>query len=358
MPPARQRTVTPFGSGVATGYPADMATRTSVATLFLAAMLTACAQARVQAPGPGAATPAIGGDHVVTADGVRLPLARWEARGETRRVVLALHGFNDFRRGQRPLAEWLRLAGTTVYAYDQRGFGATARRGIWPGGTRLVDDAVTVIRLLRKRYPGRPVYVYGESMGAAVAVLALARDEAPTVDGAILSAPAVWHRDLQPWYQRLGLWLGEHVTPGWQLDTSWADVDPSDDPDVLAYWRRHPQVIREPRADTLAGLTDLMSRALESAADFDTPALILYGGNDEVIPPAAVCALLERLPPPDETGWRFAFYPDGYHFLARDTRSEATLADITAWLANRNAELPSGHELPAGRARETVCGPV
>lgn len=322
---------------------------------FLVLALSACANARLQTPGPGEATPALGDGHVVMSDGTRLPLERWNARGDTRRVVLALHGFNDFRLGQRPLADWLRRAGATVYAYDQRGFGATGQRGIWPGEERLVNDLATVLRLLRQRHPDRPLYVLGESMGAAVTILTLARNDAPAVDGAILSAPAVWHRELQPWYQRTGLWLGEHLAPGWRLDTGWVDVDPSDDPAVLRYWREHPLVIREPRADTVAGLTDLMSHALEAADDFDAPALILYGGRDEVIPPPPVCALLRRLPPAGKAPWRFAFYPDGYHFLSRDTRSWETLADITAWLAFRDTDLPSGRERSARRARAAVC---
>ena len=56
----------------------------------------------------------------------------------------------------------------------------------------MVEDVHGAVREARRRHPGLPVFVLGESMGSAVAAVALARGDAPPVDGVILSAPAVW----------------------------------------------------------------------------------------------------------------------------------------------------------------------
>ena len=61
--------------------------------------------------------------------------------------------------------------GIATFAYDQRGFGRDAERGIWHGEAAMVDDALAALRLLQRRYPGVPVYLLGESMGGAVAAL-------------------------------------------------------------------------------------------------------------------------------------------------------------------------------------------
>ncbi len=322
---------------------------------LIALLVVACASAQVQTPGSDNTTPRIEGEHFITADGTALPYTHWDAEGETERVVLALHGFNDFRLSHQPLARWLQHDGNSVYAYDQRGFGATEQRGIWAGEDRLVDDAMTVLQLLKERYPDKPAYLVGESMGAGVVMLLLAREDAPEVAGAVLMAPAVWGRDTQPWYQRLGLWLGIRVFPGFQVDTRWVDVDPSDDPDVLRYWDKHPLVIRDTRVDALEGVTELMGRALEETSSLPVPALIVYGGKDEVVPGKAICLLLEKLPDQDHVPWRFAYYPDGWHLLARDSRSPETLADIGAWLSYSQTHLPSGRELDRERGRAAVC---
>src|SRR5690606_24488111 len=93
--------------------------------------------------------------------------------GTPRAVVLALHGFGDHSGAFQAIAEPLTHAGIALYAYDQRGFGATADAGRWAGQARLARDARLVARLLRQRYPDTPLYLVGKSMGGAVALLAL-----------------------------------------------------------------------------------------------------------------------------------------------------------------------------------------
>jgi len=67
------------------------------------------------------------------ADGYRLPLKHWLPENRPLcRVVLALHGFNDFHMAFEALAGTLVGCCNAVYAYDQRGFGATEGRGLWP----------------------------------------------------------------------------------------------------------------------------------------------------------------------------------------------------------------------------------
>jgi len=68
-----------------------------------------------------------------------------------------------------------------TYAYDQRGFGKSPTRGRWPGTDTLVEDARAVAALLHERYPDLPIYVVGESMGGALALVAA--DRGLEVDG-------------------------------------------------------------------------------------------------------------------------------------------------------------------------------
>ena len=58
-----------------------------------------------------------------------------------------------------------------------------------------MDDARTMARLLRQRYPDTRLILMGESMGAAV-LMRLATSPAPPADvsGYVLIAPAVWGR--------------------------------------------------------------------------------------------------------------------------------------------------------------------
>lgn len=326
-----------------------------LAAVICLLQVSACTP-QIQTDAGARQTPELMQDEIIMADGYRLPLVRWTPDTDAPcRVVLAIHGFNDFHMAFESLTGTLTENCTAVYAYDQRGFGATEQRGIWPGEERLVKDAVTVTSLLRRRYPDTPLYLLGESMGAAVVMLALAGETPPSVEGAVLLAPAVWARTVQPWYTRTALWLGVRILPGLKLSSEILGIEVSDVPEVQEYWREHPMVIQHSRVDALHGVTDLMDSALAAAGSLQGPALILYGGNDEIIPPEAVCALLDKLPDPTESSWRFVFYPEGYHSLTRDSRADETIDDIAVWLESRQAPLPSGLELDRTQAKERLC---
>ena len=107
----------------------------------------------------------------------------WSSDAPPRAVVLALHGFNDYSKSfEAPAAAW-RKAGIAVYAYDQRGFGAAPHHGLWPGVAAMTGDLAVASRLLRARYPGTPLYLLGESMGASVILAAYGGADRPDADG-------------------------------------------------------------------------------------------------------------------------------------------------------------------------------
>ncbi|MDB5409626.1 MAG: alpha/beta hydrolase, partial [Rhodospirillales bacterium] len=319
-------------------------------------LLAACAQLDEGAPEGGIqlaamrppATPrlplsSLQDDRFVTADGTELPLRHWLPAGQPRAVIVALHGFNDYSNAFTAPAEQLVGQGIAVFAYDQRCFGQAPQRGHWAGQETLTEDAILAATLLRRRYPEIPVYLLGESMGGAIAVLATTRRAPAPVDGIILSAPAVWGRSTMNIFERAGLWIAGLLPP---MHVSGRNVPfkvhPSDNIAVLRALSADPLVIKETRTDSLAGLVDLMSAALVAAPRLDVPALILYGAHDDLIPQGALTRFVEQLPAAARTRQRIAYYPDGYHLLLRDLHADAVLHDITAWIADPQRNLPSG----------------
>jgi alpha-beta hydrolase superfamily lysophospholipase len=342
----------------------------------LAALLAGCvvspASRDAAAPLPrNAASPATAGaafaaDAFIAADGAQLPLRRWLPPDEPRAVILALHGFNDYSNAfAGPGTAWA-ATGIATYAYDQRGFGGAPERGRWAGARQLAGDAADAVRLLRQRHPGVPIYLLGESMGGAIAILAASgRSGAPVpkVDGVILVAPAVWGRATMSVFERVGLWLADFLPAiEWSPNLLPVRISPSDNIAMLRALGADPLVIKRTRADTLNGLVDLMSAALNAAPWFDAPVLLLYGERDEIVPRAPMARFVAALPARARARERVALYSQGYHMLLRDLGSAAPIGDIAAWIGGGAAALPSGADADARRRltaeTERVAGTV
>ena len=301
-------------------------------------------------------------DAIIAEDGRRLALRRWlphDQAGnpvEPKATIVAAHGFNDYSNAFTMPGEILAAEGIAVFAYDQRGFGLTANRGRWPGERALIGDLALAARLVAARYPGMPHYLMGESMGGAVVLAAVAGTrngadgisdalvgvERPHPDGVILVAPAVWGRSTMPFYQGVALWAGVRVAPGRSLTGEGLHIQASDNIPMLRALARDPLFIKETRIDAVWGLCNLMDDALDAAPHLTLPALILYGGHDQVIPKVPIRRMIDALPDLATGTQRVAFYPDGYHMLLRDLEGPLVTHDVAAWALDRAAALPSG----------------
>ncbi len=292
----------------------------------------------------------------VAADGQVLPLRKWlppGGNGQVKAVILALHGFNDYSNAfEGPGEAWAKL-GIATYAYDQRGFGAAPERGFWPGRAALAADAATASQILRRLYPGVPLYLLGDSMGGAVAVVAMTGESAtpvPDVDGVILTAPAVWGRATMDLLPRLALWAAVRVAPGLTLTGRGLEIKPSDNIAMLRALSHDPLVIKETRIDTIYGLVDLMDAALDSASLLDVPLLVMYGAKDEIVPKTPIRHFVSSLPPECRHRAKLAWYKDGYHMLLRDLEGPIVTADVANWVLAPAAPLPSGADRIAAEA--------
>jgi alpha-beta hydrolase superfamily lysophospholipase len=239
-----------------------------------------------------------------------------------------LHGFNDYRAAFGEFGTYASTRGVLVEAYDQPGFGERRDRGRWQGADAMVAELRSVLAEVRARYPGKPIFVLGESMGAAVAIAALTRPDPPSVDGLILVAPAVWTGDDLPAGYRTALRLIAGLVPALQVSGRHLDLWASDNIEMLRALGRDPLYVRETRIDAVAGLVELMDEAREAAPKLTLPTLVLLGARDQIVPPPtsrSFLALLETQP------CSAVAYLNGWHLLLRDHQRQRVFEDVLAW---------------------------
>ena len=297
-----------------------------LALVLAGCVLAGCAAIPFRTPKPRPGFPIVTSGLFTLPDGAVLPYRLYPARGKLRAVVLALHGYTDSRDAWTMLATVLNAQGIALYAPDQSSFGATVNRGYWPGTAVLVEEARDMAMILRARFPATRLVLMGESMGGAIGILAGASAAPPPVDAYVLSAPAVWGgAALNPFYRAV-LSVSARLAPAKRLTGGIAHIKASDNIAALIAFGRDPLTIRAPRLDNVAGLVRLMGAAQAACARFDQPALILYGGKDELIPPKAMARCWRALPPAAPVV--LAYYPPDYHLIERDFERAVPDADI------------------------------
>jgi alpha-beta hydrolase superfamily lysophospholipase len=107
-------------------------------------------------------------------------------------VLLYLHGARFNVVGSAFRARRMQELGFSVLAVDYRGFGKSTPE--LPSETMAYEDARAAWDWLGRKYPGRPRYIYGHSLGGAIAIELAAQvdDERGTlVEGTFTSIPDV-----------------------------------------------------------------------------------------------------------------------------------------------------------------------
>jgi alpha-beta hydrolase superfamily lysophospholipase len=305
--------------------------------LAMVAALTGCAAIPFGVPHSRPGHPIITSGFFSLPDGARQPYRLYPAQGPIKAVVLALHGYTDSRDGWAILASYLTPHGIEIVAPDLSSFGASANRGHWPGTNVLVDESRDEVLLLRAQYPNAKIYIMGESMGGAIGLMLGAAQNPPPVDGYILSAPAVWGgTSMSPLYREV-LRVAAFFDPGKRLTGRAVRVRASDNKAALIAFGADPLTIHAPRIDNVEGLVTLMGQAQAACAKFRQPALILYGGHDELIPQQAMRDCWRAIPA--DAPVTLAFYPPDYHLLPRDLERATPSADILSYIEGQG--LPS-----------------
>lgn len=306
-------------------------------------LASACAPLvqRAATPGPAFTGAHLEQDHFVSFDGARLGLMHWDAKGEPWAVVIGLHGMDDYSNTFHLAAEYWAREGISTYAYDERGFGRSPHRGLWPGVQLMDEDLRTFTTLIRQRYPHALIAVAGVSMGGAVAIDAFASDRPPAADRLILLSPAVWGWSTQPITSRVALWSLAHTLPGFVLKPPsfiTRNIRASDNTAELIRMGRDPQLIWGTRTDAVYGLMDLMQRGWSETGRLRVPTFYAYGAKDALIPKDAAVHAAGALP----AGHRTAYYLHGYHLLLIDLENPKVWDDVAAYIKDPAAPLPSG----------------
>lgn len=297
--------------------------------------LAACSTPQTLPPGP-APTEAHFRDagHWIASDGYALAFSTWAA-AKPKAVIVALHGMNDYGEAFAMPAKFWAENGVTTYAYDQRGFGRTEGDGRWAGTATMVSDAREFVALVRAKHPGLPLFLMGESMGGAVAILSGGEGKVVGADGVILISPAFLGWSHLGFAERTLLRTMMEISPGSQVTGQGLNRQPTDNIPVLKALSRDPYVIKRTRVDAVYGLVNLMEEAWQRAPEETLPTLVVYAGDDQIVPSQPIEELVRRM-----SKVRSICYMDGFHMLLRDVKGARAWQEILDYITKPEDRRP------------------
>ncbi|RHW28498.1 alpha/beta hydrolase [Nocardioides immobilis] len=279
---------------------------------------------------------------LATEDGVKIHVYTW-AVNRPRGVVQVTHGMGEHALRYTELAATLNSEGWTVVAQDHRGHGASAATpdalgqiGA-DGWAALVGDISAVRRYAADAAPGKPVVLFGHSMGsfavqqflpdcsddidgvvltgtAALDLLEPALDLEADLDLAMFNAPFAPARTAFDWLSRDEERVDQYVTDpltGFGLDVPGTKG-------LFAGARR----LADP--DALSGLRH------------DLPVLVAVGDADPVNAGLALAhPLIERYIAAGLTDVDLKVYNGARHELTNEINRDEFMSDLLAWLDTR-----------------------
>jgi alpha-beta hydrolase superfamily lysophospholipase len=263
---------------------------------------------------------------VPAADGTPILVRRWAGAGEPWADVLIVHGLAEHSGRYEHVGGWLADAGLEVTGYDLRGFGASGGLRAWVASWRQYhDDLEERLGDVRLRAAGRPVVLFGHSLGGLVAYgYAVADPPRPLPDALVVSAPAM-DSNLPRWQQSLARVL-THVAPTIQVKNAFDGTVLSRDPAIAERYLADP--LNHHSTTTRLGAEALAEQKRATAAldRLSVPTLVYHGGDDRLVPTAS-SEILATAP-----GVTRRTYPGLRHETHNEPEGEAVIADAVAWL--------------------------
>jgi acylglycerol lipase len=272
---------------------------------------------------------------VAAADGTPILVRRWAAVGEPWAHVLIVHGLAEHSGRYEHVGGWLAAAGLEVTGSDLRGFGGSGGRRAWvERWGEYHDDLEERLGDVRLRAAGRPVALFGHSLGGLIAYgYVVADPPRPLPDALIVSAPAVGS-NLTRWQQSLFRIL-TRVAPRFEVQNPFDGTILSRDPAVAERYLADPLNYHRTTARLGAEALAEQERAIAALDRLTIPTLVYHGGDDRLVPTAS-SEVFATVPGVTRRTW-----PGLRHESHNESEGEAVIGEVVAWLRERFAARPA-----------------
>ncbi|WOG89619.1 hypothetical protein DCAR_0208857 [Daucus carota subsp. sativus] len=257
-------------------------------------------------------------------------------------IVCMIHGYASESSWIFELtAVAIARAGFIVCALDLQGHGySDGCAGHIPDIYAIVDDCIQFFDAVRGSNSTLPAFLYGESLGGAIAILVCLK-QAGTWNGLVLSGAmcGVSKRIRPMWPLEKLLPVAAFIAPGWRVKITKSPGSKSYKED----WKRK-LVSKSPNRGRLTSSQPPAATALEffrvckiierDCHELEVPLLVVHGGQDEVCDPGSARNVFKSASSTDKT---FKIFEGMWHMLIGEPNEgvETVFQTILSWIGER-----------------------
>jgi len=261
--------------------------------------------------------------------GVQLYTRSWLPETPVRAAVVLVHGLGEHCARYDHVAAAFNPQGIAVYGFDHRGHGRSAGvRGHIPSFNAVFGDIDHFIEEARKAHPGKPVFVYGHSLGGLF-VLDYGLACKPDISGVISSAPALSTGDPVGGAKLMAGKVLYVLVPSFTMPNGLDVKNLSRDPMVGKAYTSDPLVTSMISARLGLDLINTGKWVGEHAAEWTLPLLLMNGSADHLVSPLAIHQFAAAVPQNTIT---YKEWDGMYHEIHNEIGKEQVIQDMLDWL--------------------------
>ena len=265
----------------------------------------------------------------IASGGLSLYYQAWFPEGETRAVLVIVHGFGEHGGRFSRLVEYMTGRGYALYALDQRGHGRSpGQRGHINAWSEYRDDLRAFINLAHKNQEGIPIFLWGYSLGALVAMDEILHDTNYLSGAIIMSAPFKPSGIAQPALM-LAARMASIFWPKFSINLLTPMSKITRDREIKRAASSDPFLHTQASARWAAESLRTVEWVKQHSGDVYLPLLILHGEADQLNAVGGARQFFESVTYPDK---KLITYPGGYHELHNDLIYEQVMVDMVKWI--------------------------
>jgi len=260
-------------------------------------------------------------------DGVTLFRREWVPE-QPRVAVVLIHGLGEHSGRYQHVADTMTAAGIAVFSMDLRGHGKTEGiRGYAPSYEAILKDIDALVAHAREVVPGKPVFLYGHSMGGSLG-LYYGFTRPGKLNGYIITAPGLKTAKPVPPAKLFAANLLSKLAPRLTMNNDLELTGLSRDTTVVDIYKSDPLVHPLISARLGAELIGTGEWMLAHASEFKEPLLLMQGTGDRLVSPPATAEFASKVA--GET--LFKTYDGWYHELHNEPDKEQVIKVMVDWI--------------------------